>query len=855
MFVDRPLGIDLGTTHSEIALLDPSERNLHIHADKFGRRTMPSAIAWDPKQEAFVVGRAARSRRGQIPPPIESIKRRMGQAFKITAGPHELTPEEVSAKILAELRDRMRDFLESSTSDLDVRVKRAVITVPAYFDAPQVEATRRAGELASLDVIALLQEPTAAAIYHTWKRHLGDGNFLIYDLGGGTFDVSVLRCLGGEYQVLAIDGDNHLGGDDFDRRFAERLRRSLVDSGYALELDVQSDPEDERRFMRLVHLAQEVKESLSTRDVVHLAKQDVMMDKAGESVSIEREIGRAEYDEAIDDLVRTTLRCCERALERSQEVAGVGLADIDHVVLVGGSTRVPLVMKRVREALCAGKSQCTEPLQDEVDTCVALGAAIFAAQVGGVRIGDDAMQILWKSPLVGHGDRLRLSFVAENTPLNTAELVITSSSGQELGKTALGEPGNVSRVTVPLEAREENPTRIEARDAHGQLLASLPFALYRGDVKPRASALSQPAVIAKDISLEVMRARRRERKVLIPRGTGLPTTKTHEFATGDRSGAVVLRLLQNRLPIKTLVLDVPLELPLGTPVVLELSCDDAMRIEARAKVAGRELWARVDAAPRTVVNIDEIDALLADAERISKTLWGREALSFRREFEPLANGLRELVSTDPTRITALASALKELVEEFESRDAHELSPPFQRFEAVLDALRTTVYLARAPLLGLDQAAWEARINELHGRASAAWESSDAAEWRRVHSEAQALLETAQAHELGSTRIDDPSYLVRRATGLHAWAMRLERALLDSIPSSTEELRTIQLNERDRLLDALRRKVTEPLERLSQDARTPTDVRQRLDALSSELERLDHAAERLPSLGVVSDRRG
>ena len=103
--------------------------------------------------------------------------------------------------------------------------------MPAYFDAPQVEATRKAGELAGLDVIGILQEPTAAAIYHTWKRRLDDGNFLVYDLGGGTFDVSILRCVGGEYQVLAIDGDNYLGGDDFDRRYAEHLRKQLVDEG------------------------------------------------------------------------------------------------------------------------------------------------------------------------------------------------------------------------------------------------------------------------------------------------------------------------------------------------------------------------------------------------------------------------------------------------------------------------------------------------------------------------------------------------------------------------------------------------------------------------------------------------
>jgi molecular chaperone DnaK len=241
--LDRAVGIDLGTTNSEIAWLPPSERDVVIFADRFGRRTVPSAVAWDEKASAFVVGHTARTKRGTAHPPVESIKRKMGQKTTVKIGTSDLTPEEVSAKILAELRDRMKETLarkplKAGQTTFEHPVARAVITVPAYFDAPQVEATRRAGELAGLEVIGILQEPTAAAIYHTWKRRLGDGNFLVYDLGGGTFDVSILRCVGGEYQVLAIDGDNFLGGDDFDRRYAERLRTGLVVWGAALVLDV-----------------------------------------------------------------------------------------------------------------------------------------------------------------------------------------------------------------------------------------------------------------------------------------------------------------------------------------------------------------------------------------------------------------------------------------------------------------------------------------------------------------------------------------------------------------------------------------------------------------------------------------
>src|SRR3954447_3226027 len=149
-FLDRAVGIDLGTTNSEIAWLPPSEREVVIYADRFGRRTVPSAVSWDEKAAAFVVGHAARSERGTSASPVESIKRKMGQKATVKIGPHELTPEEVSSKILIELRDRMKETLAAKplkfgTTALDTPVVRAVITVPAYFDAPQVEATRKAG--------------------------------------------------------------------------------------------------------------------------------------------------------------------------------------------------------------------------------------------------------------------------------------------------------------------------------------------------------------------------------------------------------------------------------------------------------------------------------------------------------------------------------------------------------------------------------------------------------------------------------------------------------------------------------------------------------------------------------------
>jgi molecular chaperone DnaK len=857
MFFDRAVGIDLGTTNSEIAMLDPSEQRLLIYADRFARRTVPSAVAWDPKAEAVLVGHAARSRRGKTPGPIESIKRKMGQETKLAVGPHELTPEEISAKILGELRDRMDEYLASEVAaGVEAKVRRAVITVPAYFDAPQIEATRKAGEIAGLGVIGVLQEPTAAAIYHTWKSRLGDGNFLVYDLGGGTFDVSILRCVGGEYQVLAIDGDNYLGGDDFDRLFADRLRAELGKRGYALDLDVRGDEEDRRRFGRLVHLAQEIKEALSTAEVVPVSKQEFFQDKEGENVSFEGDVGRAEYEEVIAPLVDRTLACCERALAQSRERAAVGIEEIDHVVLVGGSTRVPLVARRVTEAL-AEKCKTKKPLQDEVDTCVALGAAIHAAQLGGLRIGEAAQKttLHFTSPLVTRAPKLRLGLRVEEAPEGAAEIAVKREA-EELGSAVLPATGEPVRLDVTLGEDPATVCAVVLRTDDGRALSEIPLTLYRGDVRPRASALSRPSVVAKDISLEVVRAGRRDRRILIKRGSGLPLTSAHKLYTADQSGAVVLRLLQNRLPIKTLMLEVPKELPVGTEVELTLTCDEAMRIEARAEVAGQKLWAQIERpeAPKLDPS-GAVESLLEEAEVIGRSLWGNLGQGYRREADVLVTGIREVIATDPDKLHALSERLHQLVTEFRADEMTGLQPPWHRFEDELDSLRRVVYRAPGSLAGMERDAWEKRLGEIETRSRAAYEANDATAWRRSYNEVQALYETAIQEEFANTRLDDPAYLARRVANVVSYANRVEQRLADFVPSAEGEVRRLQMAERDRLIAAFQA-ATAPLGGLSRGEESDANVmRRKLEGISAEVDRIEGALERIPALGLVTERGG
>ncbi len=857
MIVDRAVGIDLGTTNSEVSLLVPSEREILVYQDRFGRKTVPSAVAWDPAKGTFLVGRAARARRGRDPGPVESIKRSMGQATRVSCGPHALTPEEISAKILAELRSNMEGFLAEKAGDgVAMRVTRAVITVPAYFDAPQVEATRKAGELAGIDVIGILQEPTAAAIYQTWKNKVSGGNFLVYDLGGGTFDVSVLRCVGGEYQVLAIDGDNYLGGDDFDRRYAEHLRKVLAQRGYALDLDVKGDAEDRRRFEQLVHLAQEIKESLSTTEVLHFSKQDLFEDKEGESVSFEAEIARGDYEAVIADLVETTIACAIRALEQSKKTASIGLEDIDHVVLVGGSTRVPLVRRRVTEALAAA-SRAKEPLADEVDACVALGASVHAAQIGGLRLLDQGTRVLFSSPLVAAKDSIKLRLRVEEAPARARDVAV-EEEGVALATVSLGDAG-AEPLRLEVSPRKEGDAEVSLvfRDGDGATVGALPFVVYRGEVRPRASALSRASVIAKDIGIEVVRGGRRDRHVLIPRGAGLPTETKHTFYTADQSGAVVLRLLQGRMPIKTLAVTVSRDLPVGTQVELTLQCDEAMRVEARAVVAGQELWARVEAPEQLRFDEDgAVEKLLSDAEALKRGLWGHPADIYRREADSLAAGIREVVATDPAKLNALCSNLRRLVDEFQGDPADPLKPPLDHFEAELDGLRRVVYRAQGVLVGLDRDAWEERIRELEERAHAAHAAVDAPAWRRAFNEVQALYETAVQEEFAGRKLDDPAYIAQRVRSLGSYRSRVGRSLVDFVPSNAEEVQKVQLAERERLAALLRDKVDAVLARIEAgELKEPADVRRSIEQSFAELERIENGIERLPSLGLVTERGG
>src|SRR5919106_1436805 len=323
--MSRIVGIDLGTTNSLVAYVDERTGLPVVIPDRDGRRLLPSVVAFTP--DGILVGEAARRQLARRPADtVYSIKRLMGRGWedvkeelrylpfrvlpaegtvKLAVGSRELTPPEVSAIVLRTLKERAERYFGEPQ-------ERAVVTVPAYFNDSQRQATKDAGRIAGLDVVRIVNEPTAASLAYGLHR-LGQGVIAVYDLGGGTFDISILRVKDGIFEVLATNGDTHLGGDDFDR---------VLDNEFMQEL-------------RLAAEAAKIRLSAEERTTL-------MLPLAG--FTYHRVITRAEIERLLEPLVRRTLGPCRKALAD----AALTPADIDEVVLVGGSTRVPLVRRRVQ---------------------------------------------------------------------------------------------------------------------------------------------------------------------------------------------------------------------------------------------------------------------------------------------------------------------------------------------------------------------------------------------------------------------------------------------------------------------------------------------------------------------------
>ena len=354
------VGIDLGTTNSEVALIRDGQPFVF---PEDGDPILPSFVGLS-EDGRLLVGKAAKNQWVLAPErTVKSIKRKMGQDVKVRLGDQEYRPQEISAMILKALRDR-------ASAQLGVPVNKAVITVPAYFNDAQRQATREAGELAGLEVVRILNEPTAASLTydptHTELRRL-----LVYDLGGGTFDVSIVQAQQGVVEVLSNHGDTQLGGDDFDD-----LLLTLVCDRFQQEhgVDLRAHLVSRSRVLRAVEAA---KRQLSYHPFARI-EEEFIAEKDGQALHLNMELTRGEYESLIQPLLDRTMDCVQRALDDANLTAG----SIDKVVLVGGSTRTPHIGEMLEERLGQPAHQEVNP-----DLIVAMGAAIQSAIIAGADVG------------------------------------------------------------------------------------------------------------------------------------------------------------------------------------------------------------------------------------------------------------------------------------------------------------------------------------------------------------------------------------------------------------------------------------------------------------------------------------
>ncbi|MCX3059662.1 Hsp70 family protein [Streptomyces beihaiensis] len=711
--VSKAVGIDLGTTNSAVAVMNPADNDILIHRDKVTKSsTTPSCVWRSPAGGELVVGRKAFARKGSTPEPVTSVKRLMGTRTTVDLAGEAYTPQQVSAAILREMKNQIeQDVAGFDTDGARWIVDRAVVTVPAYFDQPQIDATREAAEQAGLEVLGLLHEPTAAASHYCWRTATQNGTFLVYDLGGGTFDVSILRCTAGTFEVLGISGNNRLGGDDVDAAVARHLQKMLQEDGYALDLDVANDPEDALRFSQLKILAEGAKKALTERTEYVLRDAGRLLDKNGEPVVIETLLERDELDAVARPFIERTFTYCDEAIARASERAGITLADVDHIILAGGSTHMPLVRQMVTDQLCAGpapdsprqvRAACAEPVYEQVDTVVALGAAVRAAAVGGLAVYDQDRTV-------------RVSFHGTATTGRSATSVggtvqaLTDSLDLSDGQVRLVTAGFEDQVDlspegafafrdVPVQPDAESSLTFEVYDAYGDLRATAgrQLAHTSGEQRPDGG-MGGAAINAKAILMEVDYGDGRTgHKELVPAMQQLPfESPDFEFAHPGKE-RVELRLFQQSVPIQIITVLVPSSTPRGTAIRLTVSMYENAAIAVRGSIGDvsfdvpievpveRDMPSEDEAAELRKRFQENVGYLPAGPQNTAKAEWTVAEKAFREAKE------RGDVAAAVHEFRELEKAVGSV-----ARHGGELQPPKAEFdELVSDCLGLHAQLAQ-----------------------------------------------------------------------------------------------------------------------------------------------------------------
>jgi molecular chaperone DnaK len=595
------IGIDLGTTNSEVAVIRDGEPVVLDDGD--GDPILPSVVGLDP-QGHLLVGKAARNQYVLAPErTIRSIKRKMGQEVTVALGDQKYTPQEISAIILRTLKARAEKALGHPVS-------KAVITVPAFFNDGQRQATREAGELAGLEVVRIINEPTAAVL--TYDPHPTDmERLLVYDLGGGTFDVSLAQVENGVVEIQASHGDTQLGGDDFDQLLLDEICDAFAkEHGVDLRASLGAKA-------RVLRAAEDAKKRLSF-DAVTTVEEEFIAEKDGRPLNLKREITRYEYEELIRPLLLKTLTNLDQALSDGKVQAN----QIDKVILVGGATRTPLVHELLEDRL-------GRPVHSEIepDLAVALGASVQGGLIAGIDVGPILVDITPHTlgiealgELYGFMSTYHFSPIIERNnplPVNRTEIystVVDNQPGADI-RIFQGENPDTRYNTLVGEFKVEGLAKVPAGN---QILVRLDLDLsgiLKVTATERATGLAKHIVI--DNAME--RFRKRQRSDAVDRIEAVMGTV--EGAEGPGAGLA-------------------LPAPAGAG-------DDAETVAPGAEMA-----------PSLRQAMDSAEAIMAKAQRVLPSANAEDA----RELDTMLIDLRDAIQTrSENQIRAATREIEDLV--------------------------------------------------------------------------------------------------------------------------------------------------------------------------------------------------
>jgi molecular chaperone DnaK len=822
--VSKAVGIDLGTTNSAVAVMNPTDSDVLIHKDPVTKSpTTPSCVWREPGSGEIVVGRKAFNQRGRRPEPVTSVKRLMGTRSQVALGDREYSPQQVSAFILAEMKRQIEaDVAGFGGADREWIADRAVVTVPAYFDQPQIEATREAAESAGLAVLDLLHEPTAAASYHCWRTATQNGTFLVYDLGGGTFDVSVLRCTGGTFEVLGISGNNLLGGDDIDAALARHLQAVLSADGYALDLDPAHSEDDRSTFIGLKLLAESAKKALSRDYDYMLRDAGTLTDQAGKRVNVEVSLERAELEGIARPFIERTFPLCDEAIARAHERAGITLADVDQVILAGGSTHMPLVRELVARELCGraaadsprqARAKCGEPIAEQVDTVVALGAAVRAAAVGGLAVYDEdrAVRIsLRGTGTTGAGEHTvggRVESLVAGVDLAGGRVLL--DAGGYPDEADLAPDGSFAFSRIPLQPDGETELAFEVYDADGELRATAGRAIQHtsGVVKPTGST-ENSAVTSKAIKLEVRLKGEKQKFELVPALGRLPYARDYEFRHPGGVETVELRLFQESRPIQVVRVPVSASTPKDTPILMHLVMHENHSITVEGGIGDAAFQAQVSLPVEEEVMPDqaEIDALHRRFQENISALPVDERAGVQTRFtmaQRALSGARE--RGDVQQAVHERNEVESIVEKITRHDS-ELEPPKAEFDDLVSicvTLHSHLTYAGVPSgMRFESEEIARTIEEHRGVGERAYTDRD----QRRYSDAASALNAMREHLLVLARgaqtpqeIPDTTRAQQMLDTVHGMAAQL-RTLARNLPDPAAEAEVGKISERARRLE-------------------------------------------------------